>query len=128
MKFLYVNSVFLVKSLDYRGFVKLLTIAQFFYDTGFFKFAFELLQRFLDVLAFFYRYYNHFFSFKKLKWLIKTRTVHTIRAAKLHIVYLFTKHSAQKVLSPTQFSLILSALFSLHSAEGRPNQYRMGYE
>ena len=70
MKFLYVHSVLLLKSLNHRGFVKLLTITQFFHNAGLLKFTLELLQRFLDVLAFFYRYYNHFFSFKYLNWLI----------------------------------------------------------
>ncbi len=64
MKFLNVNSMFFFKSLDYRGFVELLTVTQFLYDTGLFKFSFKLLQRLFDVFAFFYRYYNHFFSFK----------------------------------------------------------------
>ena len=65
MKFLNVYSMFFLKPLDHRGFVKLLTATQFLYDACFLKFSLELLQSFLDVFAFFYRYYNHFFSFKK---------------------------------------------------------------
>lgn len=42
-----------------RRLLKCLTAAQFFYDAGSFKFAFELLECFLDVFAFFYWYDNH---------------------------------------------------------------------
>ena len=70
LKFLNINGMFFLKSLEYRRFVKLLSASQFFYDASFFKFSFELLQRFFNVFAFFYRYYNHFFVFKKLMYII----------------------------------------------------------
>lgn len=63
MKLLNIDSTLSLKSLDYRGFVKLLTSTQFLYDTGFLKFSFEFLQGFFNVFAFFYGYYNHFFVF-----------------------------------------------------------------
>ncbi|EJW98671.1 hypothetical protein EVA_13227 [gut metagenome] len=66
LKFLNVNGTFLLKSFSYRRFVKLLSASQLFYDTSFFKFSFEFLQRFFNVFAFFYRNYNHFFVFKLL--------------------------------------------------------------
>ena len=39
--------------------VKLLTAAEFFHHTGLIEFAFEFLNRALDVLTFFYRNDNH---------------------------------------------------------------------
>ena len=60
MKLLNVNSALLLESILYRRFVKLLTSSQLFYNTSLFEFSLEFLQRFLNVLAFFYRYYNHF--------------------------------------------------------------------
>ncbi len=64
MHFLNVNRTFHFKSLQNRRFVILLSASQFFYNTCFFKFSFEFLQRFFNVFAFFYWYYNHVFKIK----------------------------------------------------------------
>ena len=63
LQLLNVNSTFLGQPLNNRRFVELLTASQFSYDTGLFELSFELLQRSFNVLAFFYRYYNHCFCF-----------------------------------------------------------------
>ena len=57
---LYINSVLSLKSLNYRRFVKLLTGAQFFYNTGLFKFSLEFFESLFDILSFFNRYNYHF--------------------------------------------------------------------
>lgn len=54
----------LSKSFSYRRFVELLSASQLFNDASFFKFSLKLLQRFFNVFAFFYRYYNHFVTIK----------------------------------------------------------------
>ena len=56
MHFLNVDSTFHLQSLQNRRFVILLSASQFFYNTCFFKFSFEFLQRFFNVFAFFYWY------------------------------------------------------------------------
>ncbi len=60
MKLLYVYSVLFCESFQYRRLVKLLSAAEFFYNTGLLKLSLEFLQSLLNVLAFFNRYYNHF--------------------------------------------------------------------
>ena len=57
---LYVNSMLSLKSVDNRGFVKLLTSAKFFYYASLLEFSFEFLESLFDVLSFFNRYYYHF--------------------------------------------------------------------
>ena len=46
-------------SLQLTRFVELLTTTKLFYDTRLIEFAFEFLNRALDVLTFFYRNDNH---------------------------------------------------------------------
>ena len=46
-------------SLQLTRFVELLTATELFYDTRLIEFAFEFLDRTLDVLSFFYRNDNH---------------------------------------------------------------------
>lgn len=57
---LYVDSVFHLQTLQYRGFVILLTSTELFDNTSLLKLSFKLLQRSLDVLTIFYGYDNHF--------------------------------------------------------------------
>ena len=64
MKLLNIYGTFLRQSLDYGGLVELLTCPKFLNDTSLLKLALELLQCSLDVLTFFYRYYNHCLLFK----------------------------------------------------------------
>ncbi len=62
-QFLHVDSLHHLFAVGDRGLFKCLTAAQFFYDAGFFKFAFEFFESFLDVVAFFNLYDNHFCGF-----------------------------------------------------------------
>ena len=57
---LYINSMLSLESVDYRGFVKLLTSAKFFYNAGLLEFSLEFFESFFNVLSFFNRYYYHF--------------------------------------------------------------------
>lgn len=50
---LYVDSVFHLQTLQYRGFVILLTSTELFDNTSLLKLSFKLLQRSLDVLTIF---------------------------------------------------------------------------
>jgi len=59
MHLLNVNSVLHLNTLQLTGFVELLTTTKFLNDTRLVEFAFEFLNRALDVLAFFYWYYDH---------------------------------------------------------------------
>ena len=60
LKLLNVYGTFSLQSVDYRWLVELLSCSQFLNNTCLFKFSLELLQRFFNVFAFFYWYYNHF--------------------------------------------------------------------
>ena len=62
MHFLNVNRTFHFKSLQNRRFVILLSASQFFYNTCFFKFSFEFLQRFFNVFAFFFKLFRSQFA------------------------------------------------------------------
>ena len=66
-KLLYVDGVLHLQALQNRGLVELLAATKFLHDAGFFKLSLKLLKGLLNVLAFFYRYNNHFaFCFKYL--------------------------------------------------------------
>ena len=56
---LHVDGVLPLQTLQNRRFVILLAATEFTHYAGFLKFSLKLLQRALDVLAFFYGYYNH---------------------------------------------------------------------
>lgn len=60
MESLHINGVLFSNATFNRGLVKLLTGTEFLHDTSLLKLSLELLQGALNVLAFFYRYYNHF--------------------------------------------------------------------
>ena len=49
----------------YKRQIKLLSASQFLNCASFFKLSFEFLQRFFNVFAFFYRYYNHLDVYKR---------------------------------------------------------------
>ncbi len=53
---LYINSMFLGQTFQYGRLVELLTAAEFFYDTGSFKFSLEFVEGAFDVFDFFYGY------------------------------------------------------------------------
>ena len=53
---LYVNSLHHLLAVGHRGLLEGLARAEFAYDAGLFKFAFEFLESLLDVLTFFYLY------------------------------------------------------------------------
>lgn len=59
-KLLHVNCLHHLLAVGDGGLFESLTAAELFYDTGFFEFTFEFLERFLDVVAFFNLYDNHF--------------------------------------------------------------------
>ena len=59
MKLLYIDGTFHSEALLDGGLVELLACAEFLHDTGLLKLTLELLQGLLNVLAFFYGYYNH---------------------------------------------------------------------
>ena len=83
MHFLNVDGMFHLQTFQYRRFVILLSASQFFYNTCFFKFSFEFLQRFFNVFAFFYWYYNHVF---KIKYVVIKLFRSKNCGAKLHIL------------------------------------------
>ena len=57
---LYVNSVLHGETLLNRRLVELLTSTELLYNTSLLKLSLKLLQSALNVLAFFYGYYDHF--------------------------------------------------------------------
>ncbi len=59
MHLLNVNGVLHLNTLQLAGFVKLLTTTELLDDASLVEFAFELLNGAFDILAFFYRYYDH---------------------------------------------------------------------
>jgi len=59
-QFLHVNGLHHLLAVGYRRFLESLAAAEFLYDTGFFKFAFEFFESFFDVVALFYLYDDHF--------------------------------------------------------------------
>ena len=63
LKLLYIDSTLHLKTVLNRGLVKLLTGTELLNYTSLFKLTLELLQSALNVLTFFYRYYNHCFNF-----------------------------------------------------------------
>ena len=56
---LHVDGFLKLCSLSNRRFFEGLSASEFAYDSGLLEFAFEFLQRFFNVFAFFNRYYNH---------------------------------------------------------------------
>ena len=59
---LYVNSLHHLLAVGHRGLLEGLARAEFAYDAGLFKFAFEFLESLLDVLTFIYMYDEHVVS------------------------------------------------------------------
>lgn len=60
---LHIHGTLLSETLQHRGLVELLTCAKFLHHTSLLKLALKLLQSSLNVLTFFYRYYNHCFVY-----------------------------------------------------------------
>ena len=63
MEFVHVNGVLHLDTLQNRWLVKLLASTHFLDDASLFSLSLELFESSLDVLAFFYRYDNHYNSF-----------------------------------------------------------------
>ena len=59
MQLLHIDGMLHLNSFEFRRLVELLTSAELLDDTGLVEFAFKLLNGAFDVLAFFYRYYDH---------------------------------------------------------------------
>ena len=69
MELLYIYSVLHGEALENGGLVELLTGAEFLHDTGLLVLTLELLQSSLNVLTFFYGYYNQCLFFWFFNWL-----------------------------------------------------------
>ena len=59
MELLHIDGMFHGEALQNGGLIELLTSAEFLHYTSLLKLTLKLLQSSLDVLTFFYRYYNH---------------------------------------------------------------------
>ena len=59
MHLLNVNGMLHLNTFQLAGFIELLTFTKLFDDACFVEFAFKFLNRALDVLTFFYWYYDH---------------------------------------------------------------------